>query len=131
MITILVCLVMSSNEFLIPKTIIDESIRKQVKLYWPNDYRRNRSYVKNVDRSHPKIQQVLPSLKANVSTINQHAIDKRANRTTATTSAPRYRPGYVSFEDLLKKADVAVKEKVVRRPKRKLVTIKLVANFYV
>ncbi len=122
---------MNSNEFLIPKTVSDESIRQQVKLYWPNDYRRNRTYLKRMNKSHEKIQQVLPALEAIVSSQNQHAVDKRAVRTASGTTVTRYRPGSVSYEDLLKKADVAVKEQIVRRPKRKLISVKLTANFYV
>ncbi len=122
---------MNSNDFLIPKAVSDDSIRKQIKLYWPNDYRRNRTYLKHMVKSHEKIQQVLPSLEAIVSVENQLAIDKRAKRTATAATVTRYRPGYVSYADLLKKADVAVKEQIVRRPKRKMTCVKPTANFYV
>lgn len=105
--------------YLIPLRVTDESIRNQVKIYYPRDFRRMRKYVVNVDRSHPKIKGMMNGLENGVK--DKFAqVKERLYGCESVEDSRAQRPvsnDLPKFDDLLKLAEKNVKSNGTKKVK--------------
>ncbi len=132
MLTYLVFRMEQTQPYLIPLCVTDESIREQVKINHPRDYRRMRTYVKKVDRSHPRIKEVLPRLEE-ITRKKFASVRERLYGCDVTNDDVNdeinvravSQPIFTKYDDLLELANKNVRKtiprkkinKVVRKPK--------------